>query len=172
MKDWIELEGKLVFDVQDKTKKHQSQSTWKKSAIVLFVDDLCEYYSWLIKKRYNLALNKPIRGSHYTVVNDKFSELINWDETKAKYDGIKIKVYYNPNFRSNSEHWWFKAFSIEGNKIRKELGLGWPYFNPHITVGLVNNRNQAASDYAIQCEKRYGTFMQLEIPEIGYKYLK
>lgn len=170
MKDWIKLRGKIVFDVEDKTKKHISQSSWKRTVMFQFGDDLSDYYAWFINKRYNLKLNKPLRGSHYTIVNDKISEMKNWDNVRSKYYGTYGDVYFHPDVRSNGEHWWLKAFSIDGNKIRKELSLGWPYFNPHITIGLANNKNIEQSQYAVKCETRYNDFQQLQFPELAYKY--
>ena len=58
----IRLTGKIGFDPQDYTKKHQSQASWKKIAMVFFDGDIPEYYGWFIERRYNLVLNKPLRG--------------------------------------------------------------------------------------------------------------
>jgi hypothetical protein len=158
MKDWIEIEGTLVFDVDNLTTKHKSQSSWKRHVIAFIKDDLSDYYSWFLKRRYNIDLIKPIRGPHFTVVNDRSMDISNWPLIKHKYNNKKIKIYYNVDMRSNTKHWWLKAYSNDAAMIRKELGLGDPYFNPHITIGLVNERNQMASNYAISCEKRYGNF--------------
>ncbi len=66
----FEIKGKIVFDPINVTKKHNAQSAWKKVAIVKFDCDLYEYYSWFLKKRFNLFLNKPLRGTHLTFIND------------------------------------------------------------------------------------------------------
>lgn len=169
--EWLKITGKLVFDIKDQTTKHRSQSTWKKSAIVLFEDDMCEYYGWFLKKRFNITLNIPIRGSHYTVINDKYSNEELWNKVKSEHQGDSVDVYYNPSFRSNIEHWWLKAYSIDGNLIRKKLGLGLPFFNPHITIGLVNNKNKLASEFALNTEKFFKNDVALDIPEDAFKYL-
>lgn len=163
--EWLKITGKLVFDVADKTNKHKAQSSWKKTAIVLFNDDVCEYYQWLLKKRFNIELNKPLRGSHYTVINDKYDNIDLWNKVKKRHDGTQIDVYYNTNLRSNVEHWWLKAYSIQGYDIRKELNLGMPFFNPHITIGLANNKNIEQSEYALRCEKLFGTVNPIEFPK-------
>ena len=162
MKNWLETSGTIVFDVENKTAKHKKQASWKKHVIVMMNDNLSDYYGWFIKQRYNVVLNKPLRGPHYTIVNDRGSDLSNWDKVKSKYNNTRIKVYYNIDMRSNSEHWWLKAYSPEGDQIRKELNLGSPFYAPHITIGLVNNKNQMASDYALRCEKRYGNFNKIK----------
>lgn len=41
----IEGIGTIKFNVQNKTKKHEEQSSWKKVAIIHTYDDLVEYYS-------------------------------------------------------------------------------------------------------------------------------
>ena len=46
----IQVTGKILFDPKDRTKKHNSQSEWKRMAMVTFGDDMTEYYSWFIKK--------------------------------------------------------------------------------------------------------------------------
>ena len=77
MKDRITLTGKIEFEPEDKTKKHQGQSSWKKIAMVLLDGDICEYYAWFIMRRYNLVLNKPIRGAHISFINDSMRDLTN-----------------------------------------------------------------------------------------------
>lgn len=62
MKETITLSGKIVFDVEDYTRKHKLQSSWKKVAMVFIDGDVCEYYSWFLQRRYNIILNKPLRG--------------------------------------------------------------------------------------------------------------
>jgi len=59
----FEIIGKIEFDPVNVTKKHDKQSSWKKVAMVRFQnnDDTYAYYSWFLKKRFNLVLNKPIR---------------------------------------------------------------------------------------------------------------
>lgn len=170
MKEWIKISGKLVFDIEDKTKKHTAQSTWKKSAIVLFNDDLCEYYQWFLKKHYNIELNKPLRGSHFTIINDKYDNIELWNKVKQKYNGITLDVYYNTDLRSNVDHWWLKAFSMQANKIRVELGLDRPYFNPHITIGLANIKNIEQSEYVLRCEKLFLNHKTIKVPKIANKY--
>jgi len=172
MKVWLKITGKLIFDIEDKTKKHISQSSWKKNAIVLFDDDLCEYYQWFLKKRYNIELNKPLRGSHLTIINDKYDNITLWDKVKQKYDGTTIEVYYNTDLRSNADYWWLKAFSVQSNKIRVELGLDKPFFNPHITIGLANIKNIEQSEYILRCEKLFGNHKPIAVPKVANKYFK
>jgi len=64
MSSTISYVGKIVFEPENVTKKHEAQASWKKVAMVLFEGDLANYYSWFIKKRFNLELNKPKRCSY------------------------------------------------------------------------------------------------------------
>ena len=52
----FELKGILEFDPVNVTKKHLSQSSWKRTAMVRFDCDLFAYYSWFLEKRFNLKL--------------------------------------------------------------------------------------------------------------------
>jgi len=151
----IKLKGKILFDPEDVTNKHVSQSSWKKIAMVLFEGDICEYYAWFIKKRFNLTLHKPVRGAHITFVNDSMRDLsqgglltdeeINekWEKVKNRWDGKDIEVYVHltpdtDSLESDDCHWWF-IVPHEKRKvlqdIRDELGLGRPFFGLHMTIG-------------------------------------
>jgi hypothetical protein len=98
--------GKIVFEPENKTKKHEAQSSWKKVAMILFEGDIAEYYSWFMKSRFNLNLDKPLRGAHVTFINDRFSDLnkgsgttdeneASWEALKNKWNGKEIEVTFN-----------------------------------------------------------------------------
>ena len=70
-----QITGKIQFDPDDLTTKHREQSSWKHHVIALIDEpDLCSYHNWYIQRRFNLKLNEPIRGSHFTIVNDRLSD--------------------------------------------------------------------------------------------------
>jgi hypothetical protein len=149
MKDYFEIEGVLHFDPVNRTKKHQSQSEWKKMAMVLFDGDLCKYYSWFIWKRYHLRLALPLRGPHISFINDKESETNGkWEEVKKKWDGKTIKIRLNTDPRTDSAndnssmHWWLnipEEHRDQLHSIRAELGLGRPYWGLHMAIGYARN---------------------------------
>lgn len=148
------IKGKIKFDPINITNKHKKQS-WKKVAIVNFGCDICEYYSWFIKKRFNLILNKPLRGTHFTVINDVIDDNI-YNQAKQVFDGKEINVTYDPEFIRSSEkgHWWLKAYSEDATNIRNVMGLGKPYFAQHITIGLATHLQLEHSKYITrQCIK-------------------
>jgi len=155
MSNEIKLTGKILFDPEDVTNKHVNQSSWKKIAMVLFEGDVCEYYAWFIKKRFNLNLHKPVRGAHISFINDSMRDLsqgelisddeinIRWSLLKKKWDGKSIEVCLSlvPNtdsLESDDCHWWLivphdKREELQG--IRNEIGLGKPFFGLHMTIG-------------------------------------
>jgi hypothetical protein len=146
----IKLKGKIVFDPQNYTKKQYSQASWKKIAMIVFDNDVSEYYAWFIKKRYNLNLNKPLRGAHISFINDSMKDLRKsletddkgveqrWEHVKSMWNNKEIEICINPDVRSDSIHWWL-IVPQENRKflhvIRAQLGLGRPYFGIHMSIG-------------------------------------
>ena len=70
MSNIIKLTGKILFDPEDVTNKQANQSSWKKVAMVLFDGDVCEYYAWFIKKRFNLSFIKLLNtaSEHFSIL--------------------------------------------------------------------------------------------------------
>lgn len=151
MNNAVNIKGKIIFDPDNKTRKHNRQSDWKRVAMVMFEDDMAEYYAWFILKRYNVKLNKPLRGAHVTFISDSVQGIeggnVVWEEIRKKYDGTEIEVTLNLDVRTNGEHWWLRTSSKDFDSIRTELGLGQPYFNYHMTIGFANERNIFHSEY-------------------------
>ena len=162
MNNRITLTGKIGFEPEDKTKKHKNQASWKKMAMIFFDGDITEYYSWFIERRFNLVLNKPLRGGHISFINDSVIDLtLNgdrtleesekiWNEIKKKYHGKKIEVVLDLDPRSDNRTWWFNVPHDERDTIqaiRTELGLKKPYFGLHMTIGYANERNIEHSIY-------------------------
>jgi hypothetical protein len=157
MKNTIKIKGKIQFDPKDKTKKHSKQGSWKKVAMILFDGEISEYYAWFIKKRYNLVLNRPLRGAHITFINDRESDMNGkWEEIKKKYQGKEIEVVLSVDPRTDSAndrssgHWWFnipEEDRKELHDLRGELGLGRPHWGLHMALGYANDKNMAHSKY-------------------------
>ena len=155
----LELIGKIEFDPVNVTKKHNKQASWKKTAMVKFDCDIWEYYSWLLKKRFNLYLNKPLRGTHLTIINDKFDPETEYlyDQGRQLFHGKEIRIQYDPTLiRANDKgHWWINAQSDDAKNIRSVMGLTPdPYFGFHITIGLATHLQLEHSKYILkQCLK-------------------
>lgn len=222
MKNRIKLQGKILFDPKDYTNKHKKQSSWKKVVIAKILGDYSEYYAWFIKKRFNLELNKPLRGAHITLINDSLRDIgeniKNWDNFKDMWDGKIIDIYLdvspkndytncgrrfkltdapvnqkmtitnidkeisekyslvegqeiikrkgeydNNDFRKVEVsrikgHWWLSVpydRRDDINAFRAQIGLGKPYFGPHMTIGHVNEKNFEHYKYIAKAIKRY-----------------
>lgn len=151
----IELKGKIIFDVLDVTKKHLKQSEWKKVVIAKIEGDIVKYYNWFLQKRFGLVLNKPLRGAHITIVNDRMTEE-QYDLGRI-YDNKELTFLYDPNdIRGNDNgHWWINVKCDEVAIIRETMKLEpIPYFRLHLTLGKANELNIEHSKYILrQCIK-------------------
>jgi hypothetical protein len=159
MSHTVSLTGTIQFEPEPLTKKHSLQATWKKVALVVFDDDIGKYYSWFLKKRFNLLLDRTVRTPHVTFINDAVEDLNQrlgtlkekeevWQQLKEKWDGQKIEVIFDLRPFSDATNWWL----IVSHKHRDGLhnirtGLGRPYFGLHLTIGRAQHINLLHSKY-------------------------
>jgi hypothetical protein len=130
--------------------------------MVFIEGDICEYYAWFLKKRYDISLNKPIRGAHVSFINDSMRDLTQnnakseeealklWEDVKTKWDGKEIDIVFDLNPKTNDRTWWLNIPNEERQglqAIRNELGLGKPFFGLHMSIGYVNEKNIEQSVY-------------------------
>jgi hypothetical protein len=151
----FEIKGKIEFDPINVTKKHNRQASWKRNVIVKFDCDLHLYYSWFLEKRFNLKLNKPLRGTHITIISDIVDNQI-YEQAREIFDGKELTFQYDPTYiRSNATHWWIKVYCDDVKNIRTAMGLTPdPYFGLHLTIGLATHLQEEHSKYIIrQCIK-------------------
>lgn len=154
--------GILKFDPPNKTKKHDRQSSWKKTAMIHINDDVCEYYRWIISKRYpyiqgvkgeNNWINLPLRGSHVTIINDRIEDINIWNKMKEKYDNTEMFFFYNwDGLRNNGEHIYFKVECPMGQEVRNFGNLGEPYFPYHMTIGLVPEESKIKTEHNLKVQ--------------------
>jgi hypothetical protein len=155
----FKLSGKITFDPIDLTKKHVKQSEWKNTAIVLIDNlDFCRYYCWFIKKRYNLELQMPQRGLHFTVINDKVSNKRNYQIAKEKYDGTIVNLEYAVDPRTDGKHWWVGVRSEDAQAIRVACDLEpKPFWGLHLTIGRADGDLRLEhSNYIHHLIKKFG----------------
>ena len=162
MTNILTLTGKIAFEIENKTKKHTNQASWKKMGMVFMDGDITDYYAWFINRRYNLILNKPLRGAHVSFINDSIKDMsLNgqrtiqevddlWETVKTKWGGQEIPIVIDLNPQSDLIHWWFniphdKRILLQG--IRTELGLGKPFWGMHMSIGYANSKNEEHSKY-------------------------
>lgn len=131
----FEIKGKIEFSPIDKTNKHRSQSSWKKVAMIRTNCDIDRYYAWFLKKRFNLELNRTLRGTHITFINDKVDSKI-FEEASKIFNGKEITFYIENEPRTSGEYWWLRAYCPEAESIREIMGLSRnPYHPLHLTIG-------------------------------------
>jgi len=88
----VKIKGKIEFSPEDVTKKHKNQSSWKRVAMIRTDCELDRYYSWFIKKRFNLELNRTLRGAHVTFISDKLEKGV-FDQASAIFNEKDIDFY-------------------------------------------------------------------------------
>lgn len=150
----IKMKGKLNFQPENKTKKHEKQN-WKRTALIELNCDLDEYYSWFLSKRFDLEFVKNLRGAHVTIVSDKVN-FEKFEEIGKLFNNKEITFYYELEPRTNTKHWWLRVHCPEAEIIREAMGLSKePYFGFHLTIGYVNDRNLAHSEYIFKIIKYF-----------------
>jgi hypothetical protein len=149
----IKAKGILDFNLDDVTKKHKLQSSWKRTAMIKTGCDLSEYYAWFLKKRFNLELNRNLRGSHISIINDRIESTI-FEQGAKVFSGKEIEFFYELEPRSSGKHWWLRVNCPDAESIREAIGLSRdPYFGFHLTIGHANERNIEHSQYILrQCK--------------------
>lgn len=169
MNNKITLIGKIAFEPEDKTKKHKNQASWKKVAMIFIEGDVTDYYAWFLQKKYNIILNKPLRGAHISFINDSIRDLslnntrsfeeieVEWNKVKKKWHGKKIEITLDLDPRTDSRTWWLNIPNedrVHIQAIRNELGLGRPFFGMHMSIGYANEKNIEHSTYIHELIKK------------------
>lgn len=151
----IQVQATLNFYPEEKTRKHIAQGAWKRHALIETNCDIELYYAWFLKKRFNLKLNKTLRGTHISFIADR-CESKNWEEVAKKYHGKSITFYHELEPRTQGEHWWLRVYSPHAGDIREELGLSREPFHPlHLTLGYATIKNIEHSFYIMETCKRF-----------------
>lgn len=151
----LKIKGILDFTPEDFTKKHKNQSSWKRVAIINTDCDIDQYYAWFLKKRFNLELNKNLRGSHITFISDKMDKNT-FEQASKVFNGREIDFFMEIEPRSNGHHWWMRVHCPEAEAIREAMGLTRePYFPLHLTIGHANEKNIKHSEYILEQCKRF-----------------
>jgi len=150
----IKMKGKLKFQPENKTKKHDKQD-WKKIAMIILKCELDNYYAWFLKKRFDLDFVKNLRGAHVTIISDKIDSKV-FEKAANLFNGKDITFYYELEPRTNTKHWWLRVHCPEAEVIREAMGLTKePYFGFHLTIGYMNERNIGHSEYILNTIKMF-----------------
>ncbi len=137
----FKVTGYLDFMPTDVSKKHAKQSVWKRTAMIRTDCDIDRYYASFIEKRFNMELNKNLRGSHVTIISDRLDKDI-FDEASKVFNGKKIDFFVDIEPRTNGSHFWLRVYCQDAESIRESIGLSRdPYFSFHLTLGHVKDRD-------------------------------
>lgn len=155
--------GILEFDPINRTKKHNKQGSWKKTAMIVVNDDTYKYYQWMIQKRFPFIqgvnaeenwLNPPLRGTHVSIINDRITDETLWKKLKDRYNGKEIYFFFNwEGLRNNGDHIYFKVECPMGQEVRDFGNLGEPYFGFHMTIGLVPDESKVKKSHNLNVQK-------------------
>ncbi len=146
----VKSSGILEFDPIDRTKKHKYQSAWKRTAIIKTNCETDLYYAWFLKKRFNLDLNRSLRGSHVTIISDRMGR-DDFDRVSKIFNGRKIDFFLSLYPKSSGKHWWLSVKCPDAESIREIAGLSrTPYFDFHLTMGYANEKNVDHSKYILR----------------------
>lgn len=151
----FKVRGILDFSPPDKTKKHREQSSWKRVAMIRTDCQIDRYYSWFLKKRFNLNLNNNLRGTHVTFISDML-EFELFEQAREIFNGKEIDFYVETEPCSSGQHWWLRVHCPDAENIREFLGLDRdPYFGMHLTLGRIVDRplDIEHANYIFECCK-------------------
>jgi hypothetical protein len=148
LKTTFETYGTIIFDPPEQTEKQIRQSEWKRIAIIQIDEDrdMAKYYAWFFKKRYNITLMPPLRGTHVTFINDSVRDMGDtkkYEQLKSQWNGKKVPVILdvNPKMNDDGEVWLIvpEEERKDIHALRAMIGLGRPYFGLHMTIGNAVN---------------------------------
>lgn len=132
----VKCNGKFIFSPERPGLKKVHRAF--DNAIILKVDNgISHCYSWFLDREMNIKINKPMWGTHITVVSDKdrVSDLKTFNELKKSLDGKIISVPYDVEIKKAFQFWVVDVKPTEEMlEIRRRLGLreDFPF---HITIG-------------------------------------
>lgn len=151
----FKTKGILNFNPENVTKKHINQSSWKRTAMIMTNCDIERYYAWFLEKRFNLKLNRTLRGSHISFINDRIDRDI-FEQAAKIFNGREIDFYYDIEPRGTSTHWWLRVYCPDALVIRESMGLSKePHFSLHLTLGYIDPKYREHNDYIIRQCKRF-----------------
>ena len=131
-----ECNGKFIFSPRRPGLKKVHRSF--DNAIILKVDNsISSCYSWFLNRELNIDVQKPMWGTHITVVSDKdrVTDIEKFNRLKDTLNGKEILVPYNVDVQKQFQFWVLRVTPTEEMiDIRRQLGLkeNYPF---HITVG-------------------------------------
>jgi hypothetical protein len=97
--------------------------------------EILNYYHYWILKEKHVLLNKPLFGSHISVIRGEEpneNRKILW----KKQHGENIKFVYSHELETDGNFWWLAVKSSALSDLRSDLGLSKEIeFGFHLTIG-------------------------------------
>jgi hypothetical protein len=125
----FQAEGKIIYDP---TAGKAANAWW---VIVECPKDIMDYYHHWAKKENETILNKPLFGSHISVVRGEEPP----DSLKPqwrKHHEEAVTFHYSHEIFSSGEYYWLEVACPRLEELRTELGLtANPEFGFHLTIG-------------------------------------
>lgn len=121
--------GKIVYNPVAGKAKNQ---WWM---IIETPKDILDYYHHWILKEENIKLQKPLFGSHISVIRGE-EPAEHKKDLWCKYDQEEIYFQYSNDIETDGQHWWLPITSKQLEEIRSELGFDkYPEHGYHLTLG-------------------------------------
>jgi hypothetical protein len=122
--------GKLIYD--PKTKNYYDK-WW---LLLECCPEIISYYKHMIEKELNIKLNKPVWGSHISIIRG--------EEPKGDlkqcwgFNQDMIIPFNVTKLDCNEDYWWLEIESDRIFDVRKNYGLSErPHFGLHLTIGKI-----------------------------------
>ncbi|HRW21788.1 MAG TPA: hypothetical protein P5509_07445, partial [Bacteroidales bacterium] len=87
----LKHKGILKFDPRALSNADALFKSWW--CVILSNDDIGNYYSWFVERRYGLKLQRPAFGPHISLIRGEETTQENWDYFKNKYNNTNIEYY-------------------------------------------------------------------------------
>jgi len=142
--------GKIIFDPQPI--KDSTNSMFKPFWIIVTIDDdLREYYSWFLKRRYRITVQRPAWGAHISVVRGEITTQENWEYWKNIYNNKNIEFEHELIPKTNGGHWWLKINCEELFELRTNMEYKKdPHWSFHLTLGMSVPQHQERTLYIMR----------------------
>lgn len=100
-------------------------------------DDFDLYYQWYLRKLYGIRIQRPMYGTHMTIVSGNERIAPQYRHNWKKYEGMKVDVYHGLDVIQDHVFWYLNVYHTESfSAMRAELGLSKCYKSVfHVTIG-------------------------------------
>lgn len=136
LKEWVymkefQAKGKIIYDPV----AGKAQNPWW--VIVECPKDIMDYYHYWLEREEGVKLNKPLFGSHISVVRGEEPAESSKHLWKVCHEE-EVEFAYSHEIMNNGEYYWLEIDCMKLNELRETLGLEEKVqFGFHLTIGRV-----------------------------------